>query len=230
LPETNINDPNKTNFDVARQESSVLLPSYYELTKASDVVILGRLKSEVGIINTAREPGNNSAPDPRFYTIGVVYQVEVDEYLKGSGPETIFVARFEGKTQDGKTPSPLEIEQIRGETSKNEQYIPFRAETTYLMFLHAIDVWDDYKIDGLRPDNLFVRTAEPWLFDASNKNSVSVIDHSMEVLSLFPPQSIHEILAQMNDPKISPPVEPYPSPNDNRRDQSQPASSNYPDP
>ena len=163
------------------------------------------------MINTARNPSDNSQPDARSFTVAVVYAVEVEEYLVGDGPGTIYFAQWEGSVNHGTTPSPAEIEQVRA-ASENELYTSLDGNKTYLMFLRSIEVWEDYTLAELEDGNLFVRTANPWLFDASDSMNVFVVAMTSGIAQIYPPQSLAEIIAQMNDPALTPPSVPYPAP------------------
>lgn len=217
----------ETKYEVS---SSVLVPTYYGLAQLSDIVVIGQVRAEVGVINTARDHADNSQPDSRFFTVAVVYAVEVEEYLVGAGPKIIYLTQWEGSIDYGTTPSPAEIERARA-TSANELYTPLDATKSYLMFLHAIKVWEDYKIEGLEDGNLFVRTATPWLFDATDPMSVFVLDLSSGVEQVYPPQPLPEIIAQMNDPALTPSSVPYLAPLESPLEQSDPTvPSAYPAP
>jgi hypothetical protein len=209
---------------------SVLVPTYYELTQLSDIVLIGHVRSEVGVINTARNHTDNSQPDPRFFTVAVVYAVEVEEYLVGEGPRIIYLTQWEGSINHGTTPSPAEIEQARV-ASENELYTSLDSSKRYLMFLRSIEVWDDYDIAGLEKGNLFVRTANPWLFDATDQMSVFVLDVLSGIEQAYPALSLAEIVEQMKDPAMTPLTVPYPAPGESPLEQFQPTvPSSYPAP
>ncbi len=193
---------------VAQSSDSILIPSFYELTQLSDVVIIGKAVAEVGIINTARTHTDRTKPDPNFFSIVQVYEIEVEQYLKGDGPKTIYVGQNQGYLPHGKTPRPEEIEQtaiyVKGDT-----FITLRLNSPYLMFLVAVEeIYEDYKIDGLQSSNFFVRPANPWRFDLTDRNHVIVEDEITDLDNLFPPQPLSEIIKLMNEPLPT----PYPAP------------------
>ena len=215
---------------IDEESSSILTPTYYELTQLSDIVVMGHVRAEVGVINTARNPSDNSQPDTRSFTVAVVYAIDVEEYLAGDGPRTLYLARWEGSINHGTTPSPAEIEQARA-ASENELYTSLDGNKTYLMFLRSIEVWEDYTLAELDDGNLFVRTANPWLFDASDPMNVFVVAMTSGIAQIYPPQSLAEIIAQMNDPALTPPSAPYPVPLESPLEQFEPtAPSSYPAP
>ena len=206
---------------VSEEASSVLIPTYYELAQLSDIVVIGQVRSEVGVINTARNPSDNSQPDSRFFTVAVVYAIEVDKYLVGEGPSSIYLAQWEGSIYHGETPSPAEIDQARA-ASKNQLNISLEAGKRYLMFLRSIEVWEDYSIAELEKGNLFVRTANPWLFDTTDEMRVFVLDRLSGIEQTYPAQSLDEIVEQMKDPTITPLTVPYPVPGEIPLEQFQP--------
>ena len=217
-------DSDATVVETVDEESSyVLVPTYYELTQLSDIVVIGHVRAEVGVINTARNHADNSQPDSRFFTVAAVYAIEVEKYLFGEGPGTIYLAQWEGSVNHGTTPSPAEIEQARA-ASEYELYTSLDVKKTYLMFLHSIEVWEDYTIAELEAGNLFVRTANPWLFDATDPMNVLVVDLINDIETIYPPQPLTEIIAQMNDPARTPPSIPYPVPLESLLERSEPTA------
>ena len=223
-------EPVKTAVEVVVEESSsVLIPTFYDLSQISDIVIIGQVLSDVGVINTARNPKDNSKPDPRFFTVASVYEVEVEEYLIGEGPDIIYLVQWEGDIYHGKTPSPEEIEQARL-AAENKIYTSIRTNIEYLMFLRSIEVWEDFNIAELEQGNLFIRTANPWLFDATDQRSVFVVDTLNDIGKIFPPQPLADIIKLMNSPQMVPVSTPYPAPVENPIYQSEPTKSSYPAP
>jgi hypothetical protein len=225
-------DPETTTIGTVSE--SVLIPTYYELAQFSDIVLIGRVRSEVGVINTARNPSDTSQPDPRYFVETIVYAVEVEEYLVGEGPEIIYLARWEGCFYHGTTPGSTEMDQVIF-LSEPGGYSPLDTNKRYLMFLHAYEVWEDYDIAELENGNLFVLAGNPWLFDVTDPMNVFVLDASSGMEQIYPPQPLAEIIAQMNDPTLTPPSVPYsvpyPAPLESPLEQIEPAApSAYPAP
>jgi hypothetical protein len=213
---------------------TVLIPTYYELAQRSDIVLIGRMRSKVGVINSARNHSDNSQPDPRFSAETIVYAVEVEEYLVGEGPEIIYLAQWEGGFYNGTTPSSAEIDQVIIQSDPGG-YTPLDSNKSYLMFLRSMEVWEDYDIAELENGNFFGRTADPWLFDATDPMRVFVLNMSSGIEQIYPPLPLAEIIAQMNDPTLTPPSVPnpvpYPAPLESTLEQSEPtAPSSYPAP
>lgn len=214
---------------ISESASTIIIPSFYELASYSDIVIIGRIRSEAGVINTARDPKDNSKPDPRFFTVVQIYLVEVEKYIKGNGLELIYLGQKQGKFVYGSTPSPDEISQVRL-SSANKIYTPLSSSKNYLMFLRSIEVWEDYQVAGLESGNLYVRTANPWLFDATDQKRVNVVEMLNGIEKMFPPKSLSAIIELMNNPEMIQPTTPYPGPLESPLNQSQPTISSYPEP
>ena len=214
---------------------TILIPTYYELAQRSDIVLIGRVRSEVGVINSARSYPDPSQPDPRYLIEVVVYAVEVEEYLVGEGPEIIYLGQWEGSFYNyGITPSAAEMDQVIIQSDPGGD-TPLDANKRYLMFLRSSEVWEDYDIAELENGNFFGGTADPWLFDATDPMRVFVLNLSNSGERIYPPQPLAEIIAQMNDPALTPPSVPYsvpyPAPLESPLEQIEPtASLSYPAP
>ncbi|MBI4311736.1 MAG: hypothetical protein HY681_08130 [Chloroflexi bacterium] len=76
-----------SDYDVAK--------SLGEQAHSAQVILIGTVKSLGGIVNTARDPANPSLPHLDIFGVGQLYQIEVDEYLKGSGPTSIDILQVE---------------------------------------------------------------------------------------------------------------------------------------
>ncbi len=76
---------------------------------------------------------------------------------------------------------------------------------------------------------VLLRTANPWLFDTTDPLSVLVVDLINSIGQIYPPQPLAEIIAQMNDPALTPPSVPYPVPLQSPLEQFEPtAPPSYP--
>jgi hypothetical protein len=193
----------------------VVIPTYYELANRSDIVILGQVLSEVGILNGARDYPDISKPDPRLFYIQPVYKVKVEKFLMGNGTNIVNIARSEGFIEDSGTPSPESIEDARA-MAKNKEYVPFELSKRYLMFLTEGSIWEGRNtINELKQGIVYSFAGFPGYFDASDVERVSVVAPENEMYMFFPPQSLDEIVEQMTNPDLRPPTPagiPYPDP------------------
>jgi hypothetical protein len=81
-----------------------------ELSTKSDLIIIGQATATKEIINTARIPDDPTKPDPECFSIGQIYEIRVDDHLKGSSAKIIYVPQHQGFLS---TPSgPPTVEQI----------------------------------------------------------------------------------------------------------------------
>jgi hypothetical protein len=204
---------------VESSSSMVIHASFPELAYYSDIIVIARPISAVDIVNTSRDVTDDSKPDPNQFSINVVYELEIEEYLVGDGPETILLAQNQGRiTQTkGRTPSPNEIRQVAlsGRQSKNP---PLRLGTKYLMFLRNPDA-EDYAFDGYRSSynasDLYSLLLPPRAFNLANPNCVYPELPIMGYISSFPPMPLNDIIVEMEkpfDPQDPAASIPYPAP------------------
>lgn len=207
--------------------SQIVASSLEELMHRADLVIVGQPVSVEGIINTARMPGDISKPDPRFYTIGRVYKVKVDQTLKGEKFDSVLVVQRQGsiRLDSGEIPDAAEIEE---EIQQNAQktFIPLSENTRYLLFLRILDK-ADYDLDGYKSASLYAGVMEPWLFVINADKSVVPETLVAGLGACFPLRSFEEIIEDMEKPYIREPCEnPYPAPSIEVKE----ADSAYPTP
>ena len=81
---------------VESEGSYVVYPTFAEIAADSDIIVAAHIKSSLDIVNTARDIDDHAKPDPNYFSIGQVYELEIDSYLKGTGPETIFYVENQG--------------------------------------------------------------------------------------------------------------------------------------
>ena len=136
-PATKTSAPYPTTEDKVLVESVgsyVVYLTFAELASNSDIIVEAHVKSTLDIVNMARAIDDHAKPDPSYFGIGQVYELEIESYLKGNGPETIYYVEYQGTIWDNGAPS---VEDIEREKSKweGQEYIPLRANQTYLLFL-----------------------------------------------------------------------------------------------
>jgi len=199
---------------------SVIFRSFAELAAYSELVVIGKVIKEDGlIIHGARNPLDTSVPAEGVFSIARIYQVQVDRYIKGDGPEMIYLSQGEGlllrETIRGETPTAEEIEQITSQ-NKGREYIPPEFDHPYLMFLARFDK-GDYKVDGYTANEIFGAAVHPWLFDLKDPDRIQAQDAAAWNMTDFPPKPLSTAIEEINQPYQRPtpdttnPV-PYPAP------------------
>jgi len=216
--------------------SQVVASSISELSHFSEIIVVGRFISEEHIINTARNTKDLSEPDPRFFSINQVYQVEVERYIKGDGPKNIYVIQHMGTilldsnaNAQESTPSPSIIDSaIQNNTHK--EFEPISMNTAYLMFLRVLDQ-REYKLDGYSSNQIYSGVAQPWRFRITDENRVvpeTIIDNAKYLFGEISLDMAIEQIMKPYDPLETITI-PYPPPSS--IDQSSPDNSSaYPSP
>jgi hypothetical protein len=185
--------------------SIIAAHSVKELVDKSVIVVSGQFRSTNEVINMARNIKDINKPDPNILGVGQVYQFEVDKYLKGGGPKTIYVVQLEGfltGDQVGLEPQETNINKAR----KERKYISAKLDNPYVLFLEPLVGFPDLK-------NYYTGAIHPWRFDLSNPEQVIPESIWEEALSVFPPKRVSKFLDQIANPDQSegyppPPIQP----------------------
>lgn len=192
------------------QTSYVIYTSFAELVSAADVIILGQPTGSKGVVNTARNINDISQPDAGIFSIGQVYQVQVERYLKGDGPQSISVIQNQGifsleslgLTADEVTAS--EIEQAR----RSFAVLPLTIGRQYIFFVSAAD----FAYGELPKEGTFAAGGLPWRFHVASPDCVYTEDTEAEIARYYPPQTLDDFLELIENPGSISGV-PSPAPN-----------------
>lgn len=174
------------------QEIPMVYFSVGEITTKSDLIVIGRAIEQNEIINTARDPDDPLKPDPKYFSIGQIYTIQVDEYIKGNGPKSFHILQHRGffVPEDGKSPSADELENaLKG--SGVELLDPLKS---YIMFLRA----SDHSYEGYEKESLYVGVAHPWLFDLADSKCVKLEDSISALEGYFPSQPYEIMRMKIN--------------------------------
>lgn len=142
-------------------DDPAIVGSLEELVERSPLILIGRVREEAGIVNTARLEEDPTQPDPYAFGLGQVYRMDVEEYVKGSGPLDLNIVNGEGflSSRDDipvvPPESAAEMDCIR---AAYLQYQPLRIGQRYLFFVNIADYFD--------PEVDYAGTAfgHPWRF------------------------------------------------------------------
>jgi hypothetical protein len=179
--------------------------SYKELVDKSAIIVSGQFRSANEVINMARNINDINKADPNILGVGQVYQFEVDKYLKGGGPKTIYVVQLEGFLTGEQIGIELDEENIK-KARKGRKHIPAKLENPYVLFLEPLVGFPDLK-------NYYTGAIHPWRFDLSNPDQVVPESVWEEALSVFPPKKVSKFFDQIANPDLSegyppPPIQP----------------------
>ncbi|MFH1636198.1 MAG: hypothetical protein ABIG63_19595 [Chloroflexota bacterium] len=188
-------------------EVPVVYTSIPELSSESSTIIIGKIISTGEIINMARDV-DSSKPDPNYFGVGQIYEVEVERYLKGNGEKTIKFVQYQGFLVTGsKTPTTDQIEKAKVETD----YIHLSTNQRVLMFLNQ----SPYEYDEHAKGPLFISVGHPSLFDITDPECVRPLDTLLDIFKYFPPKPLTAFAKQIDEPfdTLRPSNElPYPPP------------------
>jgi len=191
-------------------EVPVIYTSIPELSSKSDTIIIGKIIAAGKVINTARDVVDPAKPDPNYFSVGQIYEVQVERYLKGdeNGEKTIHIVQHQGFLVDGsRHPTRSEIEKAKAESD----YIQLGVNQRLLMFLNK----SRYEYGEYAKGTLFVGGWHPWLFDITDTECVQPIDTLEDIYVNFPSQPLTTFIKQINepfDPSTQPESLPYPPP------------------
>lgn len=197
------------NISIQVQESYIIFPTFKELVSAADVIILGQPTGSKGVVNTARNINDISQPDAGIFSIGQVYQVQVERYLKGDGPQSILVIQNQGYlsleslglTADEVTAS--DIERAR----QSFAVLPLTIGRQYIFFLSTAD----FAYGELPKEGTFAAGGLPWRFHVASLDCVYTEDTEAEIARYYPPQTLDDFLELIENPASISGV-PYPAP------------------
>lgn len=184
----------------------VAYTSIPELSSESSTIIIGKIISTGEIINMARDV-DSSKPDPNYFGVGQIYEVEVERYLKGNGEKNIKFVQYQGFLVTGsKTPTTDQIEKAKVETD----YIRLSTNQRVLMFLNKFPY--EYA-----KGPLFISVGHPSLFDITDPKCVRPLDTLLDIYKYFPPKPLTVFAKQIDEPfDTSRPSNelPYPPPDE----------------
>ncbi len=148
---------NKSDETIYITSDYITLNSVSDLTQQSDIVVLGTVTQlEDEQFNTARNTRDPSQPASDLYIKGAIYDILVEQYLKGSGGSEIRILQSENIT--------LPSTYSEGSTVNiTDDFIPIAVDGRYVFFLSKVESYPDSPF----PD-LFSGTAEPYRFRIEN--------------------------------------------------------------
>ncbi len=177
----------------ASSPSYITATSIQELASKSALVVIGQITGTGEVVNMAKDPTDPTKEDPEYFVVGQVYDVKVEQYLKGEGGNMIQVVQREGFIQktSGIAVAPPDVEKAK----KADKHIPMKTAIKYLIFLDQFDRLDKKK-------NYFVGVAQPWRFDMSDLKQVRPESVWEEASVFFPPQAFDDIATRVKHPDI----------------------------
>ena len=174
-------------------EVPVIYTSIPELSSKSDTIIIGKIIATGEIINTARDFDDPAKPDPDYFSVGQIYEVDVEQYLKGDGDKIINILQNQGfLITRSKAPTTSEIERAMAEYD----YVQLRPGQTYLFFINTAQ--NEY--GEFTKEKLFAGVGHPWLFDMTDPECVQPLDTLEVIYAYFPPRPLTTFINQLIKP------------------------------
>ncbi len=169
--------------------------SYQQLVSESNVIVIGQVVGAVETVNLARMPNDLTQPDPNVLSLGQVYSVTVQRYLKGAGALTLNIVQEEAFLSERTPKTPENIQKARA----SYKLVPLRMGIKYLFFLR--------NLLGFTGKNYFVGTRHPWRFTLPDSGDAEPESPWQYAKQVFPPQStsgLIQTVSQLANPLATP--------------------------
>lgn len=187
----------------------VVSTTIQELYERADVIVIGQPAATAEVINMARDIHDPSIPDISLFIIGQAYEIQVEEYLKGAGPEIIYVVQNEGIIPNRADPNLDEITEAR----KTGNFVAMQMHRTYLFYLDAML--------GAPEDTYFVGTSHPWRFSVEDRNRIVPETPWTEADKYFPAISLSDTMKLFHSTTLEVDLT-YPAPSTSSQDMTVP--------
>jgi hypothetical protein len=163
-----------------------------EMIEGADVILIGTAV-DTGLRYNGARTQDLIHPDESWYSESLFFQIKVERYLKGHGPEEVFLSMGEWRG----VPLP---------------------DTRYLFFLLEYPVINDY-VEGLPEGAHFLPGYLPWRFEVTEKGELYENDR---LITSVPYMMLDQMIAYIQNPASIPPTPtflppeptrtPYPEP------------------
>lgn len=158
-----------------------------DLVRQSSVIVVATLSAVGETVNLARDPNDPARPDPEFFSLGQVYQVEVQRYMKGNGSTALKAVQAEGfMPNPPATMAAADIERLK----RGYKYIPLHGSTTYLLFLRPLGGFP-------AATGYLTGPAQPWRFTLSTAGNAQAESPWAGADQAFPVWSSASLLSQV---------------------------------
>lgn len=177
-------DPRQAKPSIQTLASFKTAYSLDDLVNASELIVIGTVSETDEVLNLSRNPANPTEPDTRIYDVGQVYQLQVQQSLKGQAASRLKLYQTEGEifTGDGTPVSSASIQQAK----TTFPFLPLKRGRSYLFFLVRGRIYPG-------PDYVF-GPQEPWRFDLSTPDHVTPESPWADAIRAFPPRKLSEIV------------------------------------
>ncbi len=173
--------------------------TYKEIIDQAEVIIIGKVTDTGFTYNSARRGDNIHEPHPTFYTLSKIYEVDVNRYLKGDGPDRFYISYSVGMTS-GQTPEEITAKLEIGDFDYKGD--PLQPEKTYLMFLNP---WNANDLYPEIPNGVYYHQTAPGIFDITDPQEVKLVYFVGGFLYDFR-IPLEELINYIQNPELIPPT------------------------
>lgn len=110
--------------------------SLQELMDQSDVIVIGEVVGTGSMFNSSRDLDDSTKPSSTTFSVGQIYHIQVQRYLKGTGSDMLYLAQTEGQILA--SPNAVTSDDIRRARDAWNATIPFQKGVPYLLFLRDL--------------------------------------------------------------------------------------------
>ncbi len=175
--------------------------TYKELIEKSDLIVIGTAVDTGMTFNGARNSVHPEEADDDIYDLVKIYEVKVERYLKGSGPETVLVVKAVASAYG----TTAEEVQLKVESNDfDERYQSFEMDKPYLLFLKKHRYIDSYL--EVPKGEYYHWATVPWIFDISNKQAIQIVDDEGSNSQYNFMLPLDRVIEYIQNPELIPPT------------------------
>lgn len=184
--------------EVEDYEFATNLPK--ELVANTPIIAVVTVIGEGPIVNLARSSNDLSQPSPNQFAIGQVYQVKVEQYLRGQDAATLNIIQDEGIV-------PEDMPKTQENIDKGKVFSkipPLSAGSRFVMFLVPDPIFTaQHYFDG---------NSQPWLFALTSSGNAQVQTPATRIIEDYPTMSTTDFLNEVKQLILTNPYNPNQKP------------------
>jgi hypothetical protein len=146
-----------------------------EVTAQSEIIVIGNITTVGDTFNSRLDTQDSSKPARDSFGVGQEYELQVQQYLKGSGPDRLTIIQNEGAIlSPPELVTQADIERAKAASGAR----PMLVGASYLLFMNQITAYPGKVYYG--------GSIEPWRF-ALAPDGTTTIETPSEALRTIPP-------------------------------------------
>lgn len=168
--------------------SDRMYPTLDQAVANAKIVLTGKVVGKGQVFNGARNPNDPTKLKTDWYTIIQLYRVQVSQYIKGSGPNEIWVRQLEG---DLDSSVPFTLVNIRAAQSKHN-HVPLENGKSY-----AILILDKVLVPELGNLETYIQSNPPSRFILNDDGTAEVQATSPMAAKQYPKRTTAELETEL---------------------------------